>query len=88
MFAEPTRAHVEETRPVGERVPVARLTVSALASGRVVYRHRDDGRHEERGHEPDILDLVDHAMGANPDPPEAFAGAKLLSSVRTRVLRE
>jgi hypothetical protein len=38
--------------------------------------------------EPDILDLVDHAMGANPDPPEAFAGAKLLSSVRTRVLRE
>jgi hypothetical protein len=43
---------------------------------------------KNKDNEPDILDLVDHAMGANPDPPEAFAGAKLLSSVRTRFLRE
>jgi hypothetical protein len=41
-----------------------------------------DTKNEDDG--PDIVDLVDHPMGANPDPPEAFAGAKLLRSMRTR----
>jgi hypothetical protein len=87
MFAVPTRAAFEGARPHRERAPWRRRPSALAQTVELSIDITTMADTENEDDEPVVLDLVDHAMGANPDPPEAFARAKLLRPMRTRVLR-